>query len=85
MNIESQQWSQYEARFRQLSECATLFKVAKPALDQCRYFLCLYGDNGLSEADEFDMLEQIGLTEPSERGRLEVDTDYWQDTILFVP
>jgi hypothetical protein len=85
MNIESPQWEQYETLFRRLADTATVVKVPKPALDQCRYFLCLYGENGMPEADEFEMLAHIEQQDPSGRYRLEVDTDYWQDTVLFVP
>jgi hypothetical protein len=85
MDIEALQWPEYETAFRALADQALLWEASnKPALDQASAYLCLYGDNGLDPAEELALLEQ--LTHSTDAGtlyRLEVDVDYWQDTILF--
>lgn len=85
MDVNHPQWEDYEARFRQLAAFATQVKTPKPTLDQCRYFLCLYGENGLPPEEEFELLNQMQAAGPENLRRLEVDADYWQDTVLFLP
>jgi hypothetical protein len=48
-----------------------------------RYYLCLLGENGLPPEEEFALLALIAQQTPLYR--VDVDTDYWQDIILYVP
>lgn len=85
MDIEHPRFEEYDARFRALAERAKRVQVAKPSLNSSRCFLCLYGENGLSPEGEFELLAQMEAAEDSELNRLEVETDYWQDIIIFMP
>ena len=85
MNIEAPEFDEYERRFRELAEEADEPEPAdKPTLTDTQLFLCLYGENGLSVADELDLLAKLEATPKEKLEKLEVDTDYWQDTVLFV-
>lgn len=85
MDVNDPRWDAYEARFRELAEDALLVQGDKPALDRTQAFLCLYGENGLSPEDEFAVLDQLAAAPPEQRRRIEVTTEYWQDTVLFLP
>jgi hypothetical protein len=85
MDIEDPRFEDYETRFRALAERAEKVLVPKPSLNATRYYLCLYGENGLSPEEEFEFLERMESEPPENLKRLEVETDYWQDTVLFVP
>lgn len=85
MNVESPQFEAYDARFRTLAEKVELVSVAKPSLNSCQLFLFLYGENGLSEEAEFEALAKLESVNPEDLRRLEVDTDYWQDIVIFWP
>jgi hypothetical protein len=89
MNVDDPRWVEYEARFRQLAETAKEVPKGSVSLDGMRYYLCLYGENGLAPQQEFEMLEAITAARQHGDGpplcRIEVDTAYWQDTVLFVP
>lgn len=86
MNIEHPLWDNYETLFTQLAESAQKVDRPEPALDQCRYYLCFYGENGMPPEEELSFLQ--AMQQPEHRPHLkkiEVDTAYWQDTVLFVP
>ncbi len=83
MDVNAPEWEAYETRFREIAEKAQHVPVASPPLDEVPYYLCLYGENGLPPEEEFVFLEK--LAEAPRLHRLEVDTNYWQDTILFIP
>lgn len=99
MDVNDSRFEMYETRFRALAQKADQVIQAKPSLNASRYYLCLYGENGMSPDEEFTVLEtmenlymeslyQEELEKTSSLSllkRLEVDTDYWQDTILFIP
>lgn len=85
MDVEHPRFEEYDQRFRALAERAELVKVAKPALDSCRYYLCLYGENGMSPEEEFELLSTMEAHAEEGLKRLEVEIDYYQDTILFIP
>lgn len=105
MDISHPLWEQYATRFEALAQQAQKVDKPEPALDNCKIFLCLYGENGVAEEEELAMLQQLDtLSRPSlgtsadssnphpetftERNglfKLEVETPYWQDTVLFVP
>ncbi len=86
MNYEAPQWEDWENRFRQLAEQATLVTGTAEAakIRGAKHYLCLYGDNGLTPDEEFAELERMS-SQTSQLKRVEVDTSYWQDTVLFVP
>ncbi|MDX2084402.1 MAG: hypothetical protein SFZ03_03320 [Candidatus Melainabacteria bacterium] len=87
MNVECPQFEQYMARFQALAEAACPWpEKQRPSLGSVQRYLCLFGENGLSMEEEFSILEELAtaLTRNA-LYKLEVDTDYWQDTILFVP
>jgi hypothetical protein len=85
MDIESPRFEEYDARFRAIADGVEKVKVPKPSLNSCQLFLFLYGENGLSEADEFEALERFESTDKALLRKMEVETDYWQDIILFLP
>jgi hypothetical protein len=88
MDVNDPQWEAYEAAIQALIPQSELVKRAEPALDTCRYYLCLYGENGLTPEVEFAILSQ--MTDALRNGtgrlkRLEVETSIWQDVLLFMP
>jgi hypothetical protein len=85
MDIESPRWEEYEQRFCALAERAERVEKAEPSLDRCRYFLCLYGENGMAPEEEFTFLDKMERESDGQLKRIDVDTAYWQDTVLFLP
>jgi len=83
MDIEAPQWDAWEARFSELAECAQKVPMTGN-IKGARHYLCLYGENGLSPEEELTELESMAQQQQNLR-KVEVDTSYWQDTILFVP
>lgn len=83
MDIESPQWDVWESRFMALAEIAPKVDV-NPALKGAKHYLCLYGDNGLSPEEEFEELEIMFQT-PDKVKKVEIDTSFWQDTVLYIP
>jgi hypothetical protein len=86
MDVNAPQWDDYEAAFNALADEALPWQAeGKPDLTTVAHYLCLYGDNGLDPAAEFELLNQ--LKPYCEQGRLyclEVEADYWFERILFV-
>jgi hypothetical protein len=85
MDIEDPRFEAYEKRFRELADQAELVKVAQPSLNRAQYYLCLYGENGLTPEEEFEFLDKMGLEAGKNLKRIEVESDIWQDIVLFVP
>jgi hypothetical protein len=85
MDIEDPRFEAFEARFRELVEQSELVPPPRPALGSAKAYLCLYGENGLSPDEEFAVLEQLAEEAGRNLKRVEVDTDYWQNIVLFVP
>ena len=85
MDIENPRFEEWENRFREVAEDTVRVEQPSTSLDQCQFLLCLYGENGLSTDDEFNMLESIAKTEETQRYKIEKETAYWQDIVLFVP
>jgi hypothetical protein len=83
MDIESPHWEEWEEKFTALAQHAQIVKVA-PNISGSRHFLCLYGDNGLTPEEEFSELEKMSQLQKDLK-KVEIDTSYWQDTVLFVP
>jgi hypothetical protein len=85
MDVNAPEFSDYEVAFMAVADDATHWEAEeKPVLDSCRMYLCLYGENGLSVSDELALLEQLKHAPASERFRLDVEADYYQDVILFL-
>jgi hypothetical protein len=88
MDVNDPQWALYEARFLALADNASLTTGPKPLIGDTKVYLCLYGENGLSSDQEFAILQQLeqAATQSSQALRkIEVETCYWQDVILYLP
>jgi hypothetical protein len=83
VDVNSEHWPRYEAEFRAVADKTTPWVGQRPALGDGRYYLCLLGENGLPPEEEFALLALIAQQTPLYR--VDVDTDYWQDIILYVP
>lgn len=83
MDIESSQWEAWETQFRALAEEAETVK-ATHQIKGAKHYLCLYGDNGLPPEEEFEELEKMRRLKDQLK-KVEVDADYWQETVLFIP
>ncbi|MEB3206748.1 MAG: hypothetical protein VKK59_05310 [Vampirovibrionales bacterium] len=87
MDVHDPQWSLYEERFLALAAMADLTSGAKPAVGSTRLYLCLYGENGLTPCQEFATLQelaQVAAESPQKLRKIEVETSYWQEIILYV-
>lgn len=82
MDTESEQWTEWEVRFLAVAQQAKTVKRG-PQVGSATHYLCLYGDNGMSPEAEFEeltlMAKQVDVLK-----KIEVDTNYWQDTVLFI-
>lgn len=85
VDVNHPRFEEYDHRFRALAEQAELVERANPSLNACRYYICLYGENGLSPEEEFAFLEELNSFVGKDLKRIEVDMDLWQDIVLFVP
>lgn len=83
MDYESPYWEEWESKFRELAEAAQQVPVTGD-IKGAKHYLCLYGDNGLTPEEELRELEEMGRHKSAIK-RVEVDTSYWQDTVLFIP
>lgn len=81
MDIESPNFERWEAEFTQLAETVPL-AVNKQLLASANMHLTLYGDNALSEEQEFLELEKMKLLK-DQLQKVVVDTDFWQNIYLF--
>mgnify|MGYP001421511817 CR=1 FL=1 len=84
MDPNHPQWDAYEAKFMELADLADALEKPEKALDQCRYYLCLNGENGLSPDDEMDFLDQME-THIQELKSVTIKTGFWEDIVLYVP
>jgi len=83
MDVNHPRWDEYETAFNAVADTATLWvEELKPDLTAVPLYLCLYGDNGLSEDEEFDVLSR--LSTHTDVYCLEVEADYWYERIMFV-
>jgi hypothetical protein len=83
MDVESPQWEEWEARFTALAETAKQVP-ATGDIKGAKYHLCLLGDNGFTPEQEFSELEAMAQHKDDLK-KVEIDTGYWMDTILFIP
>lgn len=84
MNIEHPQWEEYEARFRALAEQVVLNKGPQPELASAESLLFLYGENGLTPQQEFELLDLLEHRVAELKGA-EMQTSYWEDIALYLP
>ena len=83
MDIESEDWDRWETRFRELMELAKPMPLTGE-INGAKHYLCLYGINGLEPDVEFAELEAMSQ-DVEHLKKVDVDTAYWQDTVLFIP
>jgi hypothetical protein len=83
LDVNSEHWEAYAERFQAVAETAKPWLGQKPALGDSALYLCLFGENGLNPDEEFALLDRLAVASPLYR--LDVDTDYWQEIVLFVP
>ena len=84
MDVNDPRFPEYKEKFEELAYLADQVEKPEPPLDQCRYYLCLYGENGLKPEEEFDFLDKME-DHIGDLKKVVVETGYWIDTILFVP
>lgn len=84
MDTGNPRFEEYQARFEQVGELAEKVAGPAPAIASARYFLCLYGENGMSPQDEFAMLDTLESFVGEGLKRVDISTSYWEDTVLFV-
>jgi len=85
MDVNDPKFAEYQARFETLAGMAEKVPGPAPAIASARYFLCLYGDNGLPPDEEFAMLATLDNFVGNGLKRVDMSTGYWEDVILFVP
>jgi hypothetical protein len=85
MDCEAPEFEGYEARFRALAETVEAHEGLKPVLTSVRLYLCLYGENGLRPPEELAMLAELEATPKAQLRKLEIEADYWQELVLFIP
>jgi len=83
MDTESSYWEQWEARFTTLASQAQLVDEVVDLRSMSSY-LCLYGENGYLPQEELVELEQMAQ-EVGKIKKIEKDTGYWQEVVLFIP
>ncbi|MGE0200886.1 MAG: hypothetical protein AB7P76_07965 [Candidatus Melainabacteria bacterium] len=85
MDVSNPQFETYRSRFEALADLVPVEPGRRPEVSSARHFLCLYGDNGLSAAEEFALLDILDTYFHKGLKRMDVETSYWQDIILYVP
>jgi hypothetical protein len=83
MDLESPLWEEWENQFNMLAQQAEKVTLGTPIAD-AQHYLCLYGENGLAPEAELQELDLMA-SKLEKLKKVEVDTGYWQDTVLFVP
>jgi len=83
MDLEGPQWDEWEQRFIEVAATAHVVQET-PDIRSARHYLCLNGDNGLAPQEEFEELELMAKN-TSELKKVEVDSGFWQETVLFIP
>ena len=84
MHVEDPRWEEYETRFRALAEAVTLRKGPQADLASAQSYLMLYGENGMTVDEEFELLAQFEQDPAALKG-LEMLTGYWEDIALYLP
>lgn len=84
MDIENARWEEYENRFRALADTVGIAKGPQPELASAEEMLFLYGENGMTPEQEFELLEKL----EGQAGKLKgttMLTSYWEDIVLYLP
>lgn len=84
MDINDPRFADYQARFEHLAAMAEPIPGPAPAIASARYFLCLYGENGLTPDEEFAMLATLDDYVGKGLKRVDISTSYWEEIVLFV-
>jgi len=84
MDTNNPRFQEFQTRFEELAFLADEV-VQPPSIGDCRHYLCLYGENGLTVEEEFHLLTQLESFIGDTLQKVVVETPYWQDTVLFVP
>ena len=82
MDVNAPEWDAYMQQFEAVAEQAVPWTGPKPNLADAHLYLCLYGENGLTPAEEFALLDT--LAQADKLYRVDVETSYWLETVLFV-
>ncbi|MBX2861554.1 MAG: hypothetical protein KTR14_09985 [Vampirovibrio sp.] len=84
MDTEHPRFDEFVQRFEALAEDAQKHEGQKPALSGCKIYLTLFGENGLSPEEEFEFLDKLATHKENGLKRLDIETSYWQNIVLFV-
>ncbi len=85
MDLSHPRRDEYEEKFEALAELADAVDQPECPLDECRYYLCLNGENGLSVEEEFLFLEKMDDEVGGQLRKIVVKTSFWEDTVLYIP
>lgn len=85
MDIENPRFADYQKRFEEVAELAERIPGPAPEIASARYFLCLYGENGLTPDEEFALLDAMENFIGEGLKRVDMNTNYWEEIVLFVP
>ena len=85
MDVNTPRFAEDQERFEEVADLAERQDGPQPEIGSARMMLCLYGDNGLPPEDEFAML--AAMEDYVGRGlrRVDINTAYWQDVVLYLP
>ena len=84
MDVNDKRFEDYQQQFEAIAELAETTQGAQPEAASAKHMLCLYGDNGLDSDEEFALLKELEAYVGEGLKRVDIDTNYWQDTILYV-
>lgn len=84
MDIENPRWEEYENRFRALADSVEITKGPQPELASAEEMLFLYGENGMTPEQEFDLLGKLEKQAGNLKGTTML-TSYWEDIVLYLP
>ena len=86
MDINTPQFEAFEERFQALAEDVEEHEGPNSDLGSTQLFLCLYGENGIDDPEEeLALLKKLEEAPREQLRKIEVDKDYWQDIVLFLP
>lgn len=85
MDVNDPRFAEYQEKFDTVADLAERMEGPQPEVGSARLMLCLYGDNGLPPDDEFALLDELEDYVGRGLRRVDVNTAYWQDVVLYVP
>ena len=84
MDVNDPQFAEYQAAFEKVAELAEPMEGAQPTIAGARYFLCLYGENGITPEEEFQTLKTLDDFMGNGLKKVTMQTGYWEDIVLYV-